>query len=50
MVDPKGLTLWGGFKKRWTSSLETTFILWITSHKKRFFSAIEEKLVETRSV
>jgi len=37
-VDPKKLNLWGGLKNKWTSFLESTFILWITSPKRRFFS------------
>jgi hypothetical protein len=47
MVDPKGLTLWGAFKKRWISFLETTFIFWRTPAKIFLFSP-KEKSVETQ--
>ena len=41
-VDPKKLNLWGGLKNKWTSFLESTFILWITSPIRRFFSPKEK--------
>jgi len=41
-VNPKEFTLSGAFKNRWTSFLESTFILWIASYKRRFFSPKEK--------
>ncbi len=41
-VNPKEFTPSGAFKNRWTSFLESTFILWITSHRRRFFSPKEK--------